>query len=78
MLTQKLTGGKSNIMKNTENILMKERKRRGLTVKQAARLLGVHHMSVYFWERGEKVPSKDNMLKIKKHFGIGASELLGI
>jgi DNA-binding XRE family transcriptional regulator len=60
------------------NPLKKIRVEKGLTVAQAAKILGVHHMSVYFWESWRKVPKRKNLKKIKKEFGIDPTEMMGL
>ena len=50
----------------------------GLTRKQAAKLIDVHPMCFYFWERGEKTPKKENLSKIKEVFKVEPADVLGI
>jgi transcriptional regulator with XRE-family HTH domain len=42
------------------------RKKRGLTQKQLAELLGVKQQNVSDWERGERSPSVKNLKKLSE------------
>ena len=43
---------------------------RGLSPDEAAKILNVHPMSIYFWESGKKLPKPPNLENIKKVFGV--------
>lgn len=77
-MTLKLTNSNFSGMKKNLNPLKNARERMGLSREQAAKLIDVHPMSFYFWERNEKTPKLKNLKKIKKVFNVEPSELLGI
>ena len=50
--------------------LKSARIKRGISPDEAAKILKVHPMSIYFWESGKKLPRPENLEKIEKVFGI--------
>ncbi|MDM8529671.1 helix-turn-helix transcriptional regulator [Anaerolineales bacterium HSG25] len=52
------------------------RKRRGLTLRQLAPLLGVQYSFVGKMERGEKVPNTAMVLKIATFFEVSTDQLM--
>jgi len=55
--------------------IRKLRRMADLTQGQLAATLGVHAMTVNRWERGQAMPSSDNLLKLAAIFGLDASKI---
>lgn len=53
-----------------KNKLQEARKRKKLSQKELAKLLGVSRTSVAWWEQGRKTPSQENLKKIEKVLNI--------
>lgn len=47
----------------------------GLTQQQLADKLGVSHISVSRWERGEAIPSPKNIKKMADMFGVAGKDI---
>lgn len=43
--------------------IKKMREKRGLSLKQAAKAIGVSHVAIIKWEHGKAFPKKDNLVK---------------
>jgi DNA-binding XRE family transcriptional regulator len=57
--------------------LAKLRKAAGFSQREFARLIGVHHSNVGFWERSGTPPRSDLLPEIAKVLGVGVEEILG-
>ena len=49
----------------------------GLSQRELARVLGIHHSNVGFWERTGTPPRSDLLPQIAKALGVSIDELLG-
>ena len=58
--------------------LKKLRSQSGLTQKQLAELVGVSKSVISFYERQERIPSPDVLIRLSSVFHITTDELLGI
>ncbi len=56
-------------MNNYNTHLENLRKNRGLSLKQAAKEIGIHHWSLYFYENGYFRPHKRSLEKLEKFYG---------
>jgi len=65
-------------MKTKIHPLTAARRRKGLTLEQAADLLHVSVACVWNWEQPIKYPTYRNMLLIKKVFGVTPDEMFGV
>lgn len=54
------------------------RRKRGLTQKQLADLLGVSQNAVYNWENGKRQPKLDTLRKISQALGVPVTELINV
>jgi len=57
--------------------LAKLRKGAGFSQREFARLIGVHHSNVGFWERSGTSPRSDLLPEIARVLGVGVEEVLG-
>jgi transcriptional regulator with XRE-family HTH domain len=64
-------------MPDAKSPLAKLRKGAGFSQREFARLIGVHHSNVGFWERSDTTPRSDLLPAIAKVLGVGVEELLG-
>ncbi len=55
-----------------------ERVRKGLTIKEVAREIGVHENAVMRWENGESEPLGINLVKMSRLYGCAPDYLLGL
>ncbi len=53
-----------------------ERKRRGLSAKEVAEIVGVHPNALLRWERGEAVPMASNIVKLANFYGVTVEYLI--
>lgn len=53
------------------------RKKKGLTQKQLAGILGIDQTAVSNWERGKSLPDNSNQLKLANYFNVSRDYLLG-
>lgn len=60
------------------NNIKRERVEAGISVDEAADVLGVHPNTVRGWERGEFEPTGKNLVQLSALFGCGAGYLLGL
>lgn len=58
--------------------LLTERKKMGLTTKQVADRLGVHQNTYINWEKGNNIPTGDNLINLTRLFGGTPEYLLGM
>ena len=54
------------------------REEKGLSISALAKELKVDHSSIVRWEKGERVPSIDNLYIIAKFFNVTADYLIGL
>lgn len=59
------------------NNFRKLRKASKLTVKQAAKAVGVSYQAMYFWERGVHMPSQRSVELLSKFYNVTPGYLLG-
>jgi transcriptional regulator with XRE-family HTH domain len=52
------------------------RERRSLSISEAARLIGVHRVTVTRWESGELRPTIDNLRMCAAVYGVSAGSIL--
>ena len=57
--------------------LTRLRKAAGLSQREFARMIGVHHSNVGFWERSGTPPRSDLLPEIARVLGVGGEEVLG-
>jgi transcriptional regulator with XRE-family HTH domain len=57
--------------------LIRLRKAAGLSQREFARMIGVHHSNVGFWERSGTTPRSDLLPEIARVLGVGVEEVLG-
>ena len=54
------------------------REEKGLNKLGLAKLLGVSHTAIMYWENGTKVPSVYSLMEIAKVFGVTLDYLVGL
>ena len=54
------------------------RKSRGITVKELASNIYVHESAVRNWEKGRRIPSSEEIIRIAQIYGVSADYLLGL
>lgn len=53
------------------------RKQRGITVKELAEFMGFHEpKAVYKWQKGECLPTVDNLYALSRYLGVAIEEIL--
>ncbi|WP_394405328.1 helix-turn-helix domain-containing protein [Streptococcus sp. 20-1249] len=73
---KKLRKQKGGCMLFNENLKQK-RLERGLTQQEVADILGVFQGSYANWEKGNREPNFDNLIKLAEIFYVTTDELLG-
>ncbi len=64
-------------MKHTGENIVSLRRRKGLTVRDIQRLLGfTTPQAIYKWQRGEAMPTLDNMIVLAAVFNVTVDEIL--
>ena len=63
-------------MENTGNILRKEREKRNLLLRQVASAIDMDQAVLSKIERGERLPSKKQVVKFAKYFKTEKNELI--
>lgn len=64
------------ILENIGNNLATIRKNNRISRKELAQMLKVNEMSVGSYERGEKIPSIDKLIRIADYFGVSLDALI--
>lgn len=54
------------------------REEKGLSQEKLAKLLGIAHGAISFWELGKRVPSFENAIIIAKFFNVSLEYLAGL
>lgn len=49
----------------------------GFPIQFVADRIGVNVKTVYDWEKGNEKPSKENLIKLEKLFGVSMEEMMG-
>lgn len=57
--------------------MLRERKRPLLSRRVTSELIGLHHDALRRYERGERIPEADALLKIADYYGVSVDYLLG-
>lgn len=57
-------------------VLKREREKRGLSLRDLSKLIGVDRSTISYWEHGLKTPRERNKLKLVRVFGVKIEELL--
>lgn len=57
-------------------VLKRERERKGLSLRDLAKMIGVDRSTISYWEHGIKTPRDRNKLKLVRVFGMKIEELL--
>ena len=66
-------------MTETGNNICRLRKEKGITVKQIQEVMGFNTpQAIFKWQRGETMPSLDNMLVLSELFGKKIEEIVVI
>ena len=64
-------------LRATGERIMALRKERGITVRQLSNFMGFHEpKAVYKWQKGECLPTVDNLYAMSKLFGVSIEEIL--
>jgi len=53
------------------------REKRGLSVRELGRMLGVSHSNVIFWENTGRLPRAEMLLPLAEALGVSVEEVLG-
>lgn len=59
-------------------IIKAERKARGLSQTELAKLIGVTQDSISLWEKGKRLPDTQYVIKLAQLFNVSADYLLGL
>lgn len=54
------------------------REEKGISINKLARELNVDHSTIVRWEKGERVPTIDNLYLVAKYFNVSADYLIGL
>ena len=66
-------------MKLTGKNIASLREQRGISVRELQRMLGLATpQAVYKWQRGETLPSMENLAALSRIFGVSMDEILGV
>lgn len=60
-----------------KDILIEERKKRGLTQAEVAKILNIGRVAYTLYETGKNVPTTDNILKLADLYKVSTDYLLG-
>jgi DNA-binding XRE family transcriptional regulator len=68
------------VFKNMENKnhIREARLARGLSIPEAATLIGVEYQTYYYWDTGKTSPKKKDIPRVKKVFGLTTDQVLGL
>lgn len=75
--SEKYQKAKENRIKSNAVLAMKLKKLRsekGLSLREAAKEIGVNYRSIFNWEEGSCKPSKDNLNKLEKLYEMEMSK----
>ena len=61
-----------------ESNIRKARKARGLSIVEAAKLIGVEYMTYYYWDNGTTSPKTKDIPNVKKVLGLTTDQVLGL
>ncbi len=64
-----------NIKSTGENI-KRLREKKGISVVNLAKMLGITHIAIYIWQNGRAIPSVDNLVALSKIFGVSIEDIL--
>ena len=61
-----------------ENNIKKARVARGLSILEAATLIGVEYQTYYYWDNGITKPKTKDIPAVKKVLGLTTDQVLGL
>lgn len=59
-------------------VLHRERVKKGLSLRDLGKLVGVHRSTISYWEYGIKEPRDKNKIKLVAIFGMKIEDLLAV
>jgi len=54
------------------------REEKGISINKLSKEIGVDHSSIVRWEKGERIPSIDNLYLLAKFFNVSSDYLIGL